>query len=72
MSEKQLRVTNVLLFLILIVLLLSLAVDLFPYYLTGRIFSSFSSTTSNSPPIFYTRVPEPDENPLFFVITKEP
>jgi len=73
MSEKQLRITNILLFLILIVLLLNLAVDLFPYYLTGRIFSSFSSSKNNSPPTtFSTSVPEPNENPPFFVITKEP
>jgi hypothetical protein len=72
MSEKQLRITNVLLFLILIILILNLAVDLFPYYLTGRIFSSFSSSTNNSPPIIYTRVPDPDEIPHFIIRTKTP
>lgn len=43
MSEKQLRTTNVLLFLIFLILLINLAIDLIPYYLTGRMFGLFSS-----------------------------
>lgn len=73
MYEKQLRLTNVLLFLILIVLVINLAIDLYPYYLTGKIFGAFSKSNNKSPLItFSTNVPEPDGNPLFFIKTKEP
>ena len=45
MHEKQLRLTNVLLALILIVLTLILVVNLIPYYVAGSIFGSFSSSS---------------------------
>jgi hypothetical protein len=46
MSEKQLRVTNILLFLIFLVLLVQLAVDLVPYIITGHLLNSISFSSS--------------------------
>jgi len=69
MHEKQLRLTNVLLALILIVLTLILVVNLIPYYVAGSIFGSFSSsspsiTISTSIPIgnegFFISAPHND------------
>ena len=48
MPEKQRRITNILLFLILLVLLAQLAVDLVPYIITGRILNSISFSSSHS------------------------
>ncbi|MBG0770665.1 MAG: hypothetical protein H0S82_03105 [Anaerolineaceae bacterium] len=56
MPEKQRRITNILLFLILLVLLAQLAVDLVPYIITGRILNSisFSSSHSSTPFIYFS------------------
>ena len=42
MSEKQLRNTNILLYLILLVLIINLAIDIYPYYIAGRLLGGFS------------------------------
>jgi hypothetical protein len=73
MSEKQLRLTNVLLFLILIVLLLNLAVNLIPYYITGAILRLFSSSNKSSPAItISTSIPEANQGPIYFAPTITP
>jgi hypothetical protein len=73
MTEKQSRLTNVLLVLILIVLVINLAVDLYPYYLTGKILGSFFRS-ENDPPFLsiFTDNPEPIENPVNIVPTATP
>ena len=49
MSEKQLRITNILLFLILIILIINLVIDLTPLIITGKILSTFSRSKNTTP-----------------------
>lgn len=75
MPEKQRRITNILLFLILLVLLVQLAVDLVPYIITGRILNSisFSSSHSSTPLVsFSTQEPQDNWENLFFGDTPSP
>lgn len=75
MPEKQRRVTNILLCLILLVLLAQLAMDLVPYIITGRILNSFTFSSSNSSTPFMTRStqdPVDSWGDLFFGDTSSP
>lgn len=75
MPEKQRRVTNILLCLILLVLLAQLLVDLVPYIITGRILNSisFSSSNSSTPFVCYsTQEPQESWENLFFGDTSSP
>jgi hypothetical protein len=64
MVEKQLRRTNTLLCLILIVLLISLAIDLIPYILAGNILNSFFRANNNTPLITFST---PESSNDFFI-----
>ncbi|QRN82841.1 hypothetical protein JR338_10515 [Chloroflexota bacterium] len=75
MPEKQRRITNILLFFILLFLLAQLAVDLAPYVITGRIFNSISFSTSNSSTSdvsFSTQESQASWENLFFGDTPSP
>ncbi len=73
MTEKQLRLTNILLVLILITLLINLVVDLLPYIITGRLLGSFFTSNKTSPMItFSTQTLDPEKSPLFFLSTQSP
>lgn len=68
MSEKQLRITNILLSLILLILTINLIIDLMPLIITGRILSSFSRSTDATPFIsFYSETRASGEGT--FIIT---
>lgn len=49
MPEKQLRFTNILLVLILLIMTLNLIIDLVPYIITGSLLRSFSRTNDADP-----------------------
>lgn len=70
MPEKQRRITNILLFLILLILLAQLAVDLVPYIITRRIFNSISFSTSSVS--VSTQEPQDSWENLFFGDTPSP
>ena len=75
MPEKQHRITNILLFFILLVLLAQLAVDIVPYIITGRMLNSISiSNNDSSTPFisFSTQEPQESWENLFFGDTPSP
>jgi hypothetical protein len=73
MSDKQLRITNVLLLLILIILIISLFVDLMPYIIAGRMLGSFFRSNNDSQFIsISTPSHDPSENPYNLTPTMTP
>lgn len=66
MPEKQLRITNILLALILLIMTVNLIIDLMPLIITGRILSSFSRS-NNATPFIYSETQTPGEGT--FIIT---
>ena len=68
MSEKQLKITNILLLLILLIMTVNLLLDIIPLLITGRILSSFSRSTDATPFIgIYSKTLAPGEGT--FIIT---
>ena len=67
MVENQLRRTNALLCIILIVLLISLVVDLIPYILAGNILSSFFRANNNNTPFITFSTQEPSNNSFYSI-----
>ena len=62
MSEKQLRITNILLALILLIMALNLIIDLVPLIITGGILSSISRSSNSTPFIsIYSKTLAPGE-----------
>lgn len=68
MSEKQLRITNILLFFILLIMTVNLLIDLVPLIITGGILRSISRSTNSTPfSSIYSKTLAPGEGSFFIV-----
>lgn len=68
MTEKQLRITNILLVLILLIMTVNLVIDLMPLLITSRILSSFSRPNDAEPFMhIYSVTQAPGEGPFFII-----